>query len=306
MTGRFSTFLTLLKVALLVFIGAGTFSYAYGHWSNFSLMNAGGTCEGVAVTGGGLAGFGAAMLGALWAYDGWNNLSYVAGEVKHPERNLPLSFIAAMLTVMTLYIFANVGYFHVLTPTGIASVSENSSVAALASSKFLGSAAISFIAVALMISSFGALHASILGTSRLPYAMARDGLFFESVSRLSPRTHVPIRALVVTGIWSSLLAISGSYDTLTDYAIFAFWMFYGLITASVFIFRYKNPDAPRPYRTWGYPVVPAIFVLVTIALLVNTVMTERTQSLIGLGFVLLGLPVYWLFLRPKASKTTAN
>src|SRR5262249_47501445 len=148
--------------------------------------------------------------------------------------------------------------------------------------------------------SFGALHASILGTSRLPYAMARDGLFIESVSKLSTRTHIPIRALLVTGIWSSVLALSGSYDTLTDYAIFAFWVFYGLITASVFVFRFRNSNTPRPYRTWGYPVIPAVFVLVTIALLVNTVITEPKQSLIGIAIVLLGLPVYGLLQRHRS------
>src|SRR5215472_34639 len=140
-SGHVASLLTFVKVGLVVFVGAGAFAYAEGHWSNFSLTATGGTCEGVEVVGGGLAGFGAAMLGALWAYDGWNNLSYVAGEVKRPERNLPLSFIWAMIIVMALYVFANLGYYHVLTPTQIASVPASSSVAAVTAAKFLGSAA---------------------------------------------------------------------------------------------------------------------------------------------------------------------
>jgi APA family basic amino acid/polyamine antiporter len=122
--------------------------------------------------------------------------------------------------------------------------------------------------------------------------MARDGLFFRSLSALSPRTRVPVRALIAMGLWSSVLALSGSFDQLTDYAIFAFWVFYGLATASVFVFRRRLPNADRPYRTWGYPLVPAVFLLVTAWLLVNTLITAPVQTLIGLGLMLLGLPVY--------------
>jgi APA family basic amino acid/polyamine antiporter len=291
-SGLVASLLTFLKLALVLFVGVGAFLYAQGHWSNFSLANLGGTCEGVAVVGGGLAGFGAAMLGALWAYDGWNNICFMAGEVRNPGRNLPLAFIGGMFVVGALYIFVNLGYFHVLTPTEVASVPAVSSVAAEVTKRFLGPLAVSLIAAALMISSFGALHTSILATARIPYAMARDRLFFQGLARLSARTHVPTRSLIAQGIWAGVLALSGSYDTLTDYAIFALWLFYGLVTASVFIFRKRMPDAERPYRTWGYPVVPILFLLVTACLIIITVYNSRVQSLIGLGLIALGLPVY--------------
>jgi len=153
------------------------------------------------------------------------------------------------------------------------------------------------MAAAMMTSSFGALHASILATSRVPYAMARDRLFFEGLSKVSPRTHVPIRSLVVLGIWSGVLTLSGSYDTLTDSAIFALTLFYAFVAGSVFIFRRRLPDAPRPYRTWGYPVVPILFLVVTAWLILTTIWNTPKQSAIGLGLILVGLPVYLIWSR---------
>ena len=292
-SGNVATVLTSLKVLLLIGVGAGAFFYSNGDWTNLTSTNMGGACEGVAVTTGGLAGFAAAMLGALWAYDGWNNITFMAGEVKRPERNLPLALIVSMFLVMGLYLLVNLSYYHVLTPTQIASVSAHSSVAAEVVRRLLGSVAVTLMAAAMMTSSFGALHASILATARVPYAMARDRLFFQSLAKVSPRTHVPIRSLVVQGIWAGVLALSGSYDTLTDYAIFALTLFYALVAGSVFIFRRRMPDAPRPYRTWGYPVVPILFLVVTAYLIIMTIWNTPRQSAIGLGLIVLGLPVYW-------------
>jgi APA family basic amino acid/polyamine antiporter len=296
-SGGFATVITSLKVLLVIGVGIGAFVYSSGHWDHLTLVNVGGTCEKVGVTGGGLAGFGAAMLGALWAYDGWNNISFMAGEVKNPGRNLPLALIASMFIVMALYLFVNFGYYHALTPTQIASVPASSSVAAEVMKRFLGPAAVGWMAVGLMISSFGALHASMLATARVPYAMSRDRLFFQSLARVSPRTHVPIRSLIVQGIWAGTLVLvfSASYDTLTDYSIFALTLFYALVAGSVFYFRRRMPNAERPYRTWGYPVVPVLFLLVTAALIINTVVTQWRQSIIGLGLILIGLPVYWIW-----------
>jgi len=241
------------------------------------------------------------MLGALWAYDGWNNVSYVAGEVKRPERNLPLALISSMFIVMGLYVLVNVSYYYVLTPTQIASVSPASSVAAEATLRVLGPLAVSLIAAIMMLSSWGSLQTSILGTARIPFAMARDGIFFKSLARVSKKTHVPVISLIVQAVWAGILALSGTFDQLTDFAIFAFWLFYGMVGASVFVFRLRDPDAPRPYRTWGYPVVPAIFVLVTICLIVMTIWNAPVQSLIGLLIIASGLPVYWYFARGNRS-----
>jgi len=156
---------------------------------------------------------------------------------------------------------------------------------------------VSMTAVALMVSSFGALHASVLANSRIPFAMARDGLFFRSLMRLSPRSNVPVRAIMAQSIWASVLALSGSYDTLTDSVIFASWLFYGLVTASLFVFRSKMPNAPRPYRAFGYPIVPMIFLLVTAGLLINTFIAAPRQALQGVAVLAAGLPFYWYWSR---------
>lgn len=304
-SGGVATVLTGMKVLLLIGVGLGAFFYSSGDWGNLSLANTGGACEGVAVTTGGLAGLAAAMLGALWAYDGWNNITFLAGEVKNPGRNLPLALIGGMFLVMGLYLFVNLSYYHVLTPTQIADVPASSSVAAEVVRRLLPSIAVTLMAAAMMTSSFGALHASILATARVPYALAKDGLFFKSLARVSPRTHVPIRSLIVQGVWACVLALSGSFDTLTDYAIFALTMFYALVAASVFIFRRRQPNAERTYRVWGYPVVPILFLAVSAWLIFQTIWDRPKQSGIGLGLILLGLPVYWVLQsRQKSSGET--
>jgi APA family basic amino acid/polyamine antiporter len=151
-----------------------------------------------------------------------------------------------------------------------------------------------------MVSSFGSLHASVLANSRVPFAMARDGLFFRALARLSPRSNVPARAIIAQAAWSSVLALSGSYDTLTDCAIFASWLFYGLSTGSLFVFRRTMPDAPRPYRALGYPWIPIVFLAVTTALLLNTFVATPRQALQGVAALLAGLPLYWYWSKHAA------
>ncbi|HEY6120052.1 MAG TPA: amino acid permease [Pyrinomonadaceae bacterium] len=297
LSGHVASFITILKVLLVLGVGLGAFFYQDGSWAHLSMANVGGACEGVSVVGGGFSGFFAAMLGALWAYDGWNNVSFMAGEVKNPSRNLPFALIGGMLVVMVLYVIANVGYYYVLTPTEVASVSASSSVAAEAAMRFVGPLALSLMAGIMMISSWGSLQTSILGTARVPYAMALDGLSPQSLARVSPRSRVPVLSLVVQAVWAAILVLSGSFDQLTDFAIFAFWLFYGMITAAVFVFRRKLPGEQRPYRTLGYPIVPAVFVLVTICLILFTIKNSFVQSVIGLFIIALGLPVYWYFER---------
>ena len=305
-------------------IGIGAYLLAGGaDWSHLAMANVGGTCR---------RRFGRgplrlwwihrAMLGALWAYDGWNNVTLVAGEVQNPQRNLPRALIGGMLLIMALYLFVNLAYFYVLSPTEIASISTKSSVATEVAQKFLGPLAISLIAAALLSSSFGTLHTSILTGARVPYAMAKDDLFPRSLSRVSPRTHVPTGALIVQAIWACILVIlfSSSFDTLTDYAIFGLWIFYALVTAAVFILRRRLPDAERPYRTWGYPVVPLLLILASAVLLAkpfgtcalmrltsksnpsrsggNQPRRHRSESpVFGVILIALGFPAYWLWSR---------
>jgi APA family basic amino acid/polyamine antiporter len=296
--GRMALVLTLAKVGLVLSVGIGAFVFATGDWGHFAQTGLAGTCEGVASSArGGIAGFGAAMLGALWAYDGWQNVAGLAGEVTDPQRNLPRAFVGGTLVVAGLYLFVNVAYFFALTPLEIANVPASSSVATQVLQRFLGPMAVSMTAVALMISSFGALHASVLANTRIPFAMARDGLFFRGLARLSPRSNVPVRAILAQAAWASVLALSGTYDTLTDSVIFGSWLFYGLVTASLFVFRKTMPDGPRPYRAFGYPVVPMIFLFVTAALLINTFVAAPREALQGAALLAAGLPFYWFWSR---------
>jgi basic amino acid/polyamine antiporter, APA family len=299
--GRTALFVTLAKVALVFGVGLAAFLFAPGDWSHFAGSGLGGACEGVSSSArGGMAGFGAAMLGALWAYDGWNNVAPLAGEIENPQRNLPRAFIGGMLIVGALYFFVNVAYYYALSPLEIAGVPLSSSVATEVLKRFLGPIAVSLTAVALMVSSFGSLHSSVLANSRIPFAMARDGLFFRGLAKLSARSKVPVRAILAQAAWGSVLALSGSYDALTDSVVFVAWAFYGLSIASLFIFRRTMPDATRPYRALGYPVVPMIFLLVTVALLVNTFVAAPRQALQGVAVLFAGLPFYWWWSRQAA------
>lgn len=291
--GKFATVLTAIKIGSIVALGVGALAFARGNWANFLSQNNGGACEGVAGAAmGGSAGFAAAMLGALWAYNGWNEMTFVSGEVKNPQRNIPLALCIGMLICMGLYVFVNTTYFYVLTPTDVASVPATSSVAAVVVESFLGDIAVTLIAAAMMISTFGALHTSTMANSRVTFAMANDGLFPRPLARVSERTHVPVRVLIVQGVWASVLALSGSYDTLTDYVIFVNWIFFGLVIVSVFFIRRRLPRVEGVYRAWGYPVVPLLFLVTTAWLLISTLMTAPVRSLIGLALVALGLPVY--------------
>ena len=161
----------------------------------------------------------------------------------------------------------------------------------------LGSVGGRFVSVAFMLSALGALNGSILSNARVPYAMARDGLFFRRLGQLSSRSRVPVWSIVTQGIWASVLAVSGTFDQLTDYVIFASWIFYGLTTSSIFVLRRKMPEVPRPYRTVGYPVVPAGFVLVAAWLTINTLQTSPVESVSGLVLIALGLPFYFYYRR---------
>jgi APA family basic amino acid/polyamine antiporter len=291
--GRAAIVLTVLKVLLVVAIAASALSFATGSWSHFALPATGGSCAGVEATArGGIAGFGAAMLGALWAYDGWNNVAPLVGEIKDPKRNVPRAFFGGTLAVGALYLIVNAAYFYVLTPTEIASVPTSSSVATEVMQRFVGPQAVTLVAVALMISSFGALHASVLASSRIPFAMAREGLFFRRLAAVSPGTHVPVNAILAQAGWASVLALSGSYDVLTDSVIFVEWLFYGLAAASLFVFRRTQPGAVRPYRAFGYPWVPGVFVLLALLLVVNTFVATPRLALVGAAVMLAGLPFY--------------
>lgn len=239
--------------------------------------------------------FGAAMLAALWAYDGWNNMPMAAGEVQNPGRNVPIALIGGMIIILIIYCTTNLAYFHALPITEIAASNASKPVATKAVETFLGPIGAKFVTIAIMVSITGALNGSILTGARVPFAMARDGLFFSSLGSLNQKSHVPVISIVIQAVIASALAILGTFDQLTNYVVFASWIFYGLTTAAVFVLRRKMPTAPRPYRTLGYPVMPVVFVCVAIWLIVNTLQTNPVESAAGIVLIAIGLPLYFFF-----------
>ena len=236
------------------------------------------------------AGFIAALVGALWAYDGWNNVGMVASEIRNPQRNLPLSLIGGTLGVIAIYMLANWAYFRVLSP---GEVGAHKLVAAEMMQRIAGSRGASAVSIAAMISIFAALNGSILTGARVPYAAARDGLFFRSAARIHPAFHTPGISILMLSAWSSVLVLSGKYDELFDFVIFGSWILYGMATASVFVLRRKRPDLPRPYKTFGYPVVPFLFLVGATILEISTMWTKPRESIAGIVLILLGLPFYF-------------
>lgn len=294
--GRIQTLLTAAKVAAIGGIVVGVFCFGKGgDWSHLRAP------AGVPMWSGFQA-FGAAMLAALWAYDGWNNMPMVAGEVKNPQRNVPRALILGMIVVLLAYGLVNLAYCYALPISEIQNANSSLHrdalpVAAKAAQTFLGDNGPRLISLAFLLSTIGVLYGSILTNARMPYALAKDGLFFRRFARLSEKSAAPVASIILQAVWASVLAASGTFDQLTNYVVFAGWIFYAATTSAVFVLRRKMPDAPRSYRTPGYPFIPLVFILVAVALLVNTLITARLEGLLGLLLIALGLPIYWLFKR---------
>lgn len=251
----------------------------------------------------------AAMQGAFWAYDGWNKITYIAGEVKQPQRNIPLGLGIGMLIVMAIYMLINVAYAYVL-PVDV--MAQSKLVAADVAEKcFAGGA--KWIAVAVMISTFGTANATILASARVYFSMSRRNVFPQLLGRAHPRFHTPAASLVVQGVWSILLLFSGTFDTLTDTLIFVSWVFYAAGAYGVFVLRKKYPDAPRPYRVPLYPIVPWLFIIFAGIYLAFSVYNDVIayqdavahgqhgiiNSAFGVALVLLGTPIYWYYRRKE-------
>jgi APA family basic amino acid/polyamine antiporter len=240
-----------------------------------------------------------------------------ASEVQQPERNLPRAIVGGTLLVLAIYLLVNVAYLYALPLWEVASSNSTAypdapSVAAKTVQTFLGAKAAPIAALIFLVSSIGALNGTILARARVPYAAARDGLFFESFGRLNPRTRVPVISIVLVSGWAALLAASGTFDQLTNMAVLSYAIFWTPVVLSVIVLRRKLPDAPRPYRVWGYPFVPLAFVLVMAWIVVNALVTRPTESAATIVLILLGLPAYPLFRRrrpaslPPASASAAS
>jgi len=299
--GAIATLLTVMKVAVVAGLTIAAFTIGYGDWHHFAASGLAGACTGIAAASrGGAAGFAAAIIGALYAYNGFAALTYVAGEVKNPGRTIPMALVASMTIVIVLYAAVNVAYFYVLSPAEIANLSPASSVGIKVVGAISSSAASGTAAALLVLSVIATLHVSILSISRIVYAYSSDGLFLPWLARVSAGARVPVRSVVALAVLSGALVMLGSFDALSDFQVFAGWVFYGLTGLSVFVLRYKEPDADRPFRVTGYPIVPALFVMTTAWLLAEAVIATPVRSLIGLAIIAVALPVYWWRLKSRA------
>lgn len=248
-------------------------------------------------------GFGLAMVSVLWAYEGWQYATYIAGETINPQRTFPLGLFAGTVILVGLYALANFAYVAAL---GVSGVADSTRVAASALNVVVSHGAAQIVAAAILISIFSAANSIMLNSPRVYYAMAKDGLFFHSLSQVHPRFSTPALAIAVAGIWSALLALSGTFEQLLTYVVFIGWIFYALAAASIFVYRRQLPNALRPYRVPAYPLTPILFIAAAVAVVISTVASQPVRAAIGLGIMSLGVPAYTFWRRGASIGTGAT
>ena len=284
------TWLKILMIAAIVGIG---FTYSGGTLHNFSTTFSGAT--------GGMNGFMIALVAALWAYDGWNDLNMVSEEIEHPERNIPLGLIVGVLLVAGLYMATNAAVQYVLPAAQVAASERPASEATRLA---IGAAGAMIVSAGMALSMLVGLNGTVMSGGRVPFAVARDGYFFRALAEVHPRFLTPGNALIVQAVLSCvLLLLVSRFQQLFSIAIFAEWLFYMTAASTIFIFRRRMPDAPRPYRTWGYPAVPAVFIAAAAFLLYSTFAEDLKHSLAGTAVILAGIPVFLYF---KAQRRFRN
>ncbi len=266
--------LTVAGLAAGGLLGGGAWSVAWGAGSARAVTT---------------AAFGAAMVSVLWTYDGWNNISAVAGEVREPTRNIPRALLLGTGLVMLLYLGVNLVYMRAIPVGEMPSVPH---VARVTAERLFGSGAGVAVAVAIVAAAFGCTSANLVAGPRVVWALSRDGLFLRPFGKVHPRFKTPSVAIVVQAVWAALLCLSGRYEALYTYTMFAAILAYAATGVSLFVFRRRFPDRPRPFRVWGYPVIPALYVLGTFFFLASIAVTSPTESLAGLAILLLGIPAY--------------
>jgi len=243
-----------------------------------------------------LSSFGVAMVAALWAYDGWNNGTFAAEEVKHPERDIPLGLILGTGAVVVIYILVNLVYYHVLP---LVTVAQSPRVAAQAGTRLFGRSGAHWVSLAIIVAMLGCVNGMILAGARVYYAMARDGLFFRWCGNVHPKFRTPHLSLLFQAGWAILLVLLGTYEQLFTFVIFAGWIFYALAALGVIVLRRTRPNLPRPYRVSAYPFVPVVFVLAAALFILNTILARPLESGVGTGIVALGIPAYLLWKKGK-------
>ncbi len=287
--GDFQVIFTLLKIAIIVAVSVVAFTASSGTWQNFATTFKGAT--------GGVAGFMAALIAALWAYDGWNDLNMVSGEIRDPGRIIPIALIVGVAVVAALYMLTNAAVQYVVPAARIAASQRPASEATAIAIGAWGAAIVSSgMALSILVS----LNGTIMSGARVPFAMARDGYFFKALADVHPQFHTPSVALIVQLLLSVvLLLFASSFRQLFSLAIFAEWLFYMVSASTVFVLRRKEPNAPRPYRTWGYPLVPAIFIMAAALLLYYSFTENIRNSASGILVIAAGVPVYAWFARRR-------
>ena len=249
------------------------------------------------------SGFGLAMIGVLWAYEGWQFVSYSAGEVKNPQRNFPLGMLSGTAALVIIYLFANVGYLAALGATGVAGSDR---LAATAVATVVSPAAAKLVSVMILISIFSAANSIFLTSPRVYYAMAADGLFFRQLAEVHPRFKTPAIAIIAGAVWAAVLAVTGTFQQLLTYVVFIGWIFYALAAASVFVYRRRMPDAVRPYRVPFYPLTPILFIAAAAAIVLNTIVTQPGLAAVGFGIVLIGAPAYFIWRRKDSVQESSG
>lgn len=286
--------LTIIKFSALVGICGVIFILAKGNASNFVSPSP------KTFSGNLLGSFSLALVASLWAYKGWEQSTYSAGETRNPQRNLPLGLFIGIVACIAIYILAQLAYLYVLPASAIA---KSDRIAADAMNQVVGPIGASIISFIILFSIMGATNQNFLCSPRVFYAMAKDGIFFKGLSAVHPKFLTPHVSIIAMGAWSMILILFiGTFERLFTYVIFGQWIFFGLTVAAVIILRKKRPDLPRPYKTWGYPITPIIFILAALYISINSLITQFWNAMAGLGIILLGLPFY-LYWKRKSVKT---
>ncbi len=298
--GNFSKvvlYIVIVTIAMIIVLG---FTMGDGSWNNIT-TNASGYVSHSWTDSVFIKSLFAALLGAFWAYEGWSTIGYLGGEIKNAQRNLPLGLISGILFVMVVYLGINFTYLYVMPIDEMIaeSKSTNTIAAVTVMNHLLGNGGALFMSLLILLTTLGTTNTTILAAPRLYFAMAKEGLFFKSAAEIHPQYNTPSKAFVFQAVIVSLLVISGSFEQLTDMLIFASFIFYGATTIGVFVLRVKMPDAPRPYKAWGYPVVPAIFILFCIALLLITFASKPREATMGLVLMMTGIPFYFYWNRKR-------
>ena len=291
---RALTVLVFIGLLTVVFFGLSSVTVKPANFMDFKELTNG------TIT---LSSFYTAMLAAFWAYQGWVSVGFIGGEVKDPTRNIPKGIVTGVFIVIIIYLLVNVTYLTLLSIPQLVHIHEsgNQIAAVEAVRTFWGKGGVMFISLLILVTTLGCTNASILTGARPYYAMAREKLFFRGIAKIN-NANVPSNSLLWQGIWASVLVLSGTFDQLTDMIIFSVFIFYGATALGVFILRHRIPDEHRPYKVWGYPVVPAVFILFCVGLFFNTIITRPREAAIGLILIFSGIPVYF-FLKRKYSKT---